>query len=530
MIAHFRIIFFAFLALALGIWLTSLCYYASSLYLIIFVSCIGLMLIIALFYLLFKNKFFSFFWNIKWHLVLIAVFIGLGVGLFHIAVAQHQVNFIPEKKVTYGISGIVDTNYIEKEKGVYFILSDAKVINNGIDQDLNFNVFVYMYYPEDGGRYSEQELEKILPGNFVYMTSKIVYTPVFDDEINTFAYSSGFQYSCFTSLDNVVAIDGKMGFWDSIREHIRGMYKENMDEIYAGLAFSILVGDKTELDPNISNNFAISGIFHVIAVSGLNTAFIVMLLMFFLKKLRIKWLKLGIVLTVLVFYAILCDLTPSVVRASLMSIFLLITHLFGKQGDNLTSISLSGIIILLFYPLYVFDLGFLLSYAGTFGIFLLYKPLTRLFERMKFKKLSSPLALTLSATIATTPLIVNAFGYMPTWGLIGNLILVPLFGYAFMLLFLVTVVALILPFFAKVLWLMQWGFWLVDKGAWLITLLPYNMIYPKPTPSWGLVGYYTGCFYMSNFCVAKAPIKYSLVASSFAVFWIAFILAQCFTL
>ncbi|MBO5102979.1 MAG: ComEC/Rec2 family competence protein, partial [Clostridia bacterium] len=269
---------------------------------------------------------------------MIAVFIGLGVGLFHIAVAQHQVNFIPEKKVTYGISGVVDTNYIEKEKGVYFILSDAKVINNGIDQDLNFNVFVYMYYPEDGGRYSEQELEKILPGNFVYMTSKIVYTPVFDDEINTFAYSSGFQYSCFTNLDNVVAIDGKMGFWDSIREHIRGMYKENMDEIYAGLAFSILVGDKTELDPNISNNFAISGIIHVIAVSGLNTAFIVMLLMFFLKKLRIKWLKLGIVLTVLVFYAILCDLTPSVVRASLMSIFLLITHLFGKQGDNLTSI------------------------------------------------------------------------------------------------------------------------------------------------------------------------------------------------
>ena len=112
------------------------------------------------------------------------------------------------------------------------------------------------------------------------ISGKLSTSLIFDkDGINTFAYNNYYQYSTFVTLDNITFIEGNMGFWDSVREHIRNIYKENMDSRYAGLAFSVLVGDRTELDPEIAYNFQISGIMHVVAVSGLNTAFIMLLLL-----------------------------------------------------------------------------------------------------------------------------------------------------------------------------------------------------------------------------------------------------------
>lgn len=529
MVAHFRIIFFAFLSLAAGIWLSELFNYHSMWFLYGTLIVFGILLVFLLLHFCFrKSKFFAYFFGIRWYLLVFAIFIGVGIGLYAICEARYEVQFKPDKNITYNVYGTVDINYITKEKGVYFILDDVYVsggLNNEVD--LEDKVFVYLYYGEDGTRYTEEELSRILPGNRVLISSKLSLTPIFDnDEINSFAYSSGFQYSCFTNLDAVTFIEGEMGFWDSVREHIRNLYKQNMDEKYAGLAFSVLVGDRTELDAEIVNNFQISGIMHVIAVSGLNTAFIMILLLWLLKKLRVnRYMKLGVIIAVLAFYAILCDMTPSVVRSSMMSIFLITAQLFGKQRDDLTSISLSGIILLMLYPLYVFDLSFLLSYLGVFGIFLLYKPLVRLFEKWKLKKLASPLALTIAATLMTAPIVINAFGYFSLIGLIANLVLVPLFGYVFMILFGVTILVLIMPFLAKLLWLLQWGFWVVDKGAMLFAAVPNAAVNLRPIPDWALVGYYTGTFFCSQQCVAKRRLKITLISISMSVFVAGFIIS-----
>lgn len=280
------------------------------------------------------------------------------------------------------------------------------------------------------------------------------------------------------------------------------------------------------LDPEIAYNFQISGIMHVVAVSGLNTAFIMLLLLWLLNKFRAnRWVKLGIIVVVLGFYSLLCDMTPSVVRSSMMSIFLITAQLFGKQRDDLTSISLSGIILLLLFPLYIFDLSFLLSYLGVFGIFLLYKPLVRGLTKIKFGRLAGPVALTISATLMTAPIVINAFGYFSLIGLLANLVLVPLFGYVFMLLFGATLIVLVLPFMRGLLWVLQWGFWLVDKGAWLFASVPNAMVLLRPIPNWSLVGYYMSAFYSSQHCVARLSLKIPLIVVGFAVFLVGFVLS-----
>lgn len=531
MIAHFRIIFFAFLSLALGIWLSKLIDYTSMWFLYGAIIILSIVLVFLVLHFVFKkSKFFAYFWNIKWFILVVALFMALGMGLYAICKSHYKVEFTPEDNTIYNIYGTVDINYITKEKGIYFVISDVTVTaENGYSETtkLDYNVFVYVYYRADSESYTDAELARILPGNKILVSSRLVLSPVFSkQDISTFAYSNGYQYSCFTTLDDISFIEGEMNFWDSVREHIRNIYKANMDPRYAGLAFSVLVGDRTELDPDIAYNFQISGIMHVVAVSGLNTAFIMMLLLWLLKKFRAnRWVKLGLIVVVLAFYSLLCDMTPSVVRSSMMSIFLITAQLFGKQRDDLTSISLSGIILLLIYPLYVFDLSFLLSYLGVFGIFLLYKPLEHVFTKLKFKRLAGPVALMLSATIMTAPIVINAFGYFSIVGLIANLVLVPLFGYVFMILFGVTLIVLVLPFLAKLLWLLQWGFWLVDKGAWLFACVPNAAVLLSPIPEWALVGYYAGTFYCSRFCIARSPLKVSLALSCLAVFLVGFVLS-----
>ena len=521
MFAHYRPIFIAFLSLAFGIWLSKLFYYDSPWFLYATLIIFGvLFILVGLYYLLKKCKYLEFFGKIKWHLLTMIIPIGLGFGLYNLTMYQWQTDFTPEYEKVYGIYGTVDSNYIQKEKGIYYFLTDVTIIDGERNLDLDYNLFVYLYNRSDGVEYTKEELEKIKPGNVVLMYNTVSSTKVFDyDEINTFAYSNGYQYSTFTYLDNVTAIDGKMGFWDSAREYIRDIYKTYMTDEYAGLAFSVLVGDRTELDQEIANNFQISGIMHVVAVSGLNTAFIMMLLLWILNKVRAnKWIKLSVVIAVLVFYALLCDMTPSIVRASMMSIFLLFGHLFGKQPDNLNSVSLSGIILLLFFPLDVFDLSFLLSYLGVFGIFLLYKPLSEALDKIKCKRLTDSLALTISATLSTAPIIINEFGYISLVGLLSNLILVPLFGFAFMILFLVTILAAIIPFAGYILTGVQYGFWVVDKGAQLFASIPYASINTKPIADWALVGYYLGLFGCSRYCVAKKSVKYSFASTCLVVF------------
>ena len=501
MIAHFRPIFFTFLGLAFGISITLLAFTSSIWYLIAVAIIIVLGVILLLLRLVFKNsKFFQNLDKIKWYFIILAAATILGSGLYLISTAVYAVDFHPNKDKYYGISGVIDSNYLETDNGYYFFVSNASVLDESDITDLQRNVYVYIRKAENT-TIDETQLEKILPGNQVLITTQITETPVFSaDGFNSFAYKNNFQHTAYASFENITVIDGKMNFMDGVREYIRNLYKQYMDERYAGLAFSVLVGDRAELAFDIQDNFQITGIAHVVAVSGLNTAFIMMLLLWLLKLVKFnRWVKLSIVIVVLVLYAWLCDFTPSIVRASLMSVFLLIGNLFGKQSDKLNNVSLAAVLILLFKPLYIFDLSFLLSFFGVFGIFFLYPVLQRAFAFLKWQTLIDSTALTVAATIGTAPLIINTFNSFSIIGLVANLVLVPLFGYAFMLLFLLTILALIIPYIGYAFTVVQYGFWLVDKGAWLFALVPYASIYVPSIPTSATICYYLGMFAASRY-------------------------------
>ena len=500
MITHFRPIFLCFLGMAFGICLTLIsavysvwCLVATLVVVVIF----SILLLISRFQ---KSGFFRAVFSTRWYFVIILIATILGSCLCLVSITKHAPTFTPDETRYYGISGTIASNYIETDKGFYFFISNATVLDNEETIPLDSNIYVYITKNANTA-ITDEDLNSILAGNEIFVTTRLTSTPIFSsDGFNSFAYKNNFQHTAYISFENIIVMEGNLSFMDSVRERIRNLYKQFMDERYAGLAFSVLIGDRAELDADIEDNFQIAGIAHVVAVSGLNTAFIMLLLLWLLKLFKAKrWVKITVVVVVLALYAWLCDFTPSIIRASLMSVFLLLGNLFGRQTDKLNNVSLAAVLILLFKPMYIFDLSFLLSFFGVFGIFLLYPVMQRAFRFLRWRPLVDAVALTVSATIGTAPLIINTFNYFSLIGFVANLVLVPLFGYAFMLLFVVTIFALIIPILGYLFVPIQYGFWLVDKGAWLCASVPFATISVPTVSTYATVSYYLGVFAASRF-------------------------------
>jgi len=243
-----------------------------------------------------------------------------------------------------------------------------------------------------------------------------------------------------------------------------------MSEDSAELMYSMLFGDRSELGEEIRESFTLTGLAHVLAVSGLHVGLIVAILLWILKFFKAgKKTQFIVILLTLILYVYMADFRYSIMRASIMFLILLFNRLFLRRIETISSISLAAIIILILFPHSILSLSFQLSFACLIGIALFYRPISGWLEKKvftpvqpwwvdKFRKgLVTGLTLYLVTAITTFPLLVGTFGYFPLIGLIANVLLLPI---------------IILAFQMSVIALVTWvGFpllWVVDRMIWLV--------------------------------------------------------------
>lgn len=137
-------------------------------------------------------------------------------------------------------------------------------------------------------------------------------------------------------------------------------------EILGGVVF----GDDAVAPPeHIKNSFINSGLLHILAASGMNVAFIYGFWFFFMSKLRVPYritLISGIFLVIL--YTLMTGLGASVVRAALMLTFVLVGKLFDRDAHSVSLLSFVALLMLLYNPAYLNDIGFQMSFLATLGI------------------------------------------------------------------------------------------------------------------------------------------------------------------
>jgi len=186
-----------------------------------------------------------------------------------------------------------------------------------------------------------------------------------------------------------------------------------------GIAQALILGDKSMLDNEIRSAFTATGSMHILAVSGLHIGLILQLLLA-LIKLGAKWINRStailFVILLLWFYALMTGFSPSVIRAVFMFSVLTWTQWRGLQTSSINSLFFTAFIIVLWKPMYFFDIGFQLSYLAMLGIFLFYPKIAGIW------KPSNKIACYLwEGQVATTPLTLYYFHQFPNYFAIANL-------------------------------------------------------------------------------------------------------------
>jgi len=191
---------------------------------------------------------------------------------------------------------------------------------------------------------------------------------------------------------------------------------------------ALILGERGRMDPAATQSLQKTGLFHLFALSGGHIAIIFFLLFALLKLLRVPVrVSYGLLIVLLVFYSLLVEGRASFLRATIMSIAYLLGKLLWKDVHLLNTISLSLFFLLLFNPFQLFDLGFELTYAATFGIILFMPKVMKFLPRLPLKA-SETFAMSLTAQAGVFPLIASAFNRIIFSGLALNMIGIPLVG------------------------------------------------------------------------------------------------------
>ncbi len=246
-----------------------------------------------------------------------------------------------------------------------------------------------------------------------------------------------------TGYDNIEIINrDNLGFaYQKIIYPARKFASDNIDEYIGGNegAFlkGLVTGERADISKKIKEDFVKAGVMHIIAVSGLNVAYIILALTLILSLFRVpRTPKVLIILLILIFYCFFTGAPASIIRATVMGSLLLISGLMQRKSNFYNIIGISVLIILVYESKQLFDPGFILSFSAVLSMVIFYEKLdTVILQRIensksKFSKAAhlviSVIFVSFAAQIGTLPITSHYFEKISFISLAANAIVVPL--------------------------------------------------------------------------------------------------------
>ena len=325
--------------------------------------------------------------------------------------------------------------------------------------------------------YGEAELLAARPGDTVTGTAQWQSAAHFDSDDVTHFNARGVYALLYGREDvRLSAGDGDALRWlpqragKAFREKVAAIWD---DARVSGFLTAELTGDKSAMDDGDYLAMQETGLAHLFAVSGLHCAFLVTLLALLIS--RRQRLLCAVTIPLLLFYMVMVGMSPSVVRACIMQIFLLIAPLFRRGSDPLTSLAAALLVILLCNPFAAASVSLQLSFSATLGMVLLsprlYKLLTGWYKgkcrplRAALCFVAANLSATLSAVVFTAPLTAWYFRIFVLVAPLSSLLAVPAAGWSFMAAFVTVLLGFVWLPLASLLGWISWA--LVRYILWI---------------------------------------------------------------
>lgn len=222
---------------------------------------------------------------------------------------------------------------------------------------------------------------------------------------------------------------------DALRNRILGnLQKAHFNPTQLAVVAALILGQQQDISADILHDYQFAGAIHILSVSGLHVGFILLFLNFLLDRLpktRVTAvLKLCIIWCALWGFAVLAGLSPSVVRSVTMFSFVALGMHLKRQTNVFHTLLVSMLLILLFEPAFLFDIGFQLSYLALFFILWLQPIFLKMYhpENKIADYFWQLLTVSFAAQIGTLPLSLYYFHQFPGLFFVTNLIIIPFLG------------------------------------------------------------------------------------------------------
>lgn len=431
-----------------------------------------------------------------------------------------------EKTRAYNGEYAVVGKVVEKKKSNYYtylLLDDVFMDGKGVNGKLNAYLPLSFY-------------ENVDIGNAVVAFGEVGTNTEIIGEYGFRAYEIGedIKYSCYAGDCTVADTQTELFLW--LRNRIQTRIDGGMDEGGAAVMTAVLMGNTSQMDRELLDNMRYGGIAHIFAVSGLHVGALYAFCLLLFRKTKLgKMPKVGKVVLlafILLVYGGICGFSPSIIRAVVLCLVSYVAKQFLSSVDVLETLGFSAIVILFLSPVDLFDVGFQLSFSACLGIVLLQKrvgqvcvEIGKIYRKAFPKKLTEEqksmvengdtlpktlfervaggsgyaFSVSLAAQIATAPIQLAHFGYISGWGLLLNVLFVPIITAAFAFLLVFAVIACLLPVGAS------FAVLYIPNVFWSAVLLLFEVV---DFSSFALVGwqvssqacvcYYGGCVFATD--------------------------------
>ena len=338
------------------------------------------------------------------------------------------------------------------------------------------------------------DISALSPGDYVDGTFRIS-TTFGEKQMYSYQSGNGVYLTATLSDDYTVTKGERLPIYcypAVLRNQITGLLSRTFPEDTLAFARALLLGDRTQLDYTVLSDLSVSGIRHVVAVSGLHVSILFSLVFIIFGYRRIITPLVGGCL--LLIFAAITGFAPSVVRAAIMHGLMLGALCFQKEYDPPTALSFAVLAMLAVNPMVITSAGFQLSVGCLIGVFLFFDPIRnfilsdKCLGKPKPKTISgnlktwaaSSVGMTLSTWITTTPLCAGYFGTVSLVGIFTNLLTLWLITLIFWGILAVCLVGVIyLPLGQAAAWVISWPIRAVLWTAHLFASFPLAAVYTK---------------------------------------------------
>ncbi|MBR6779134.1 MAG: ComEC/Rec2 family competence protein [Clostridia bacterium] len=476
---NFRPLFLIFLFLMMG---TLFAYYSTQYTIVASITAaltFGIVITVAIL----KRK-------IKYFIIPLATFI-IAISGYSLAVYSFnkKVEFVPTtiQARVYSVSKAENQRVVLRADNCTF---DDKTIDG--------NITVYLY--DNDGLFENIHIGSVIK----FKPERFNKTDLFyHDTPDANAYANNLRYTAVVNMQNVTYLKTDNTFAEKIKSQIKQNLNGELTNENVEIAYSALFGDKELLSTEQYSAYKLSGVAHLLAVSGLHVGIIVAILCWVLKRVN-PWVKIAIVSLFLIFYTYLCGFATSIIRASIMSIVLLLSSTLRKEYDSLSAISLAGMILFVVNSLVIFDIGFLMSFSCVLGITLLYKPISIALQKIHMPKLiADSFAISCATMVSLMFIMAYYFKTLNIISLIANILLIPIFTFGFTIVFVVSIVSLFLPFVTKILPPVDYIFDFINLCATVLGNLKFANLSTTSMHFIVIPIYFALILIMSRICTAR---------------------------